>query len=161
MDFLNATLFGEMLTFAVLVFITLKYIWPPIIKAINDRQQKIAEGLEAAERARHDLALAQKESLRLVQEAKVNAAKLIDHAQHQVILLIEQGKGAAQKEGEQTLALVRADIEKEKSSLQQQIQQQIITTALLIAEKILQANMDPDKNQRVIENLLHELNKNN
>ena len=70
MGILNLTLIGEIITFAVLVWFTMKYIWPPIIKAINERQKKIVEGLEAAERGKSNLELAQQQSVKIVQTSK-------------------------------------------------------------------------------------------
>ena len=77
MDKINLTLFGEILTFIVLVWVTMKYVWPPIIKAINDRQQKIAEGLAAGERGQRDLEIAQQKAIQIVQAARIEAKSTI------------------------------------------------------------------------------------
>ena len=77
---LNLTFFGEMITFAVLVFVTMKYIWPPITKAMQDRQQKIALGLAAAERGQHDLEIAQERSAEQLREATKKAHVILEQA---------------------------------------------------------------------------------
>ena len=157
MGIFNLTLFGEMLTFIVLVWVTMKYVWPPIMKAINDRQQKIAEGLAAAERGQHDLEIAQQNSMQFIQEAKIEAAALIEQAQQRSTELIEHGKAKAQEEGDRLLELARKDIEKEKIAARQQLQQQVATLSVMIAEKLIRTNLNAAANKQLLETLIKEL----
>lgn len=157
MDMLNITLFGEILTFIVLVWVTMKYVWPPIMKAINDRQQKITEGLAAAERGQRDLEIAQQKALQFIQEARIGSAALMEQAQQKATELIEHSKTKAQKEGERLLALARSDIEKEKIAAHQQLQKQVAALAVMIAEKLIRTNLNLATNQQLLEKLIKEL----
>jgi F-type H+-transporting ATPase subunit b len=154
MDFLNITFFGEMTTFVVLVWVTMRYIWPPIMQAINDRQQQIANGLAAAERGQHNLELAQQQSTKIIQEAQKKANTLIEQAEWEVVNIVERGKAKALEESERLAKLAQADIEKEKIAAKQGMQQQSAALALQIAEKILRSKIDVATNKKLVEQLL-------
>jgi len=157
---LNFTFFGEILTFAILMWFTMKFVWPPIMKAIDERQQKIAAGLAAAERGEHDLSLAQHQALQILHEAKNKAQELLDQAQQQVNKIIEHGKHEAKEEAQRILHLAQADIETERNIARQQVQQQIAVLALAIVAKFLQTNVDnvlKQSQQRLLEQLSREL----
>jgi len=160
MEMLNATLLGEMLTFIVLVFVTVKYVWPPIMQAINARQKQIAEGLAAAERGQHDLELARSQAIRIIQEAKGQAQDLLDNAKQQSNSIIEHSHMQAKVEGARLLQLAQTDIAKEKIAAQQDLQQHVINLVLLTTEKFLRANVSAVANKQLLDMLTMEIQSN-
>src|SRR3989338_9394725 len=96
---INATLGGQMLTFAVLIWVTMKYIWPPVIKAMEERQKKIAEGLAAAERGKHELELAHRKVAEQLRDAKTQAAEILEQAGHRANAMMDDAKEQARHEG--------------------------------------------------------------
>ena len=151
------TLFGEMLTFAVLVFVTLKYVWPPILKAITERQKQIADGLAAAEHGQHDLQLAQKKAMQIIQQAKSEAQGLLEVARQQGNSIIERSKSQAKNEAARLLQLAQGDIAKEKIAAQQEVQQQAVELALLLSEKFLRANATSVANKELLAQLMRKV----
>ena len=101
---INLTLVVQMIVFATLILITMKWIWPPILKAMDERQRKIAQGLAAADEGEKELAQARDKADAIIREARERANQIIDHAQHRANELIEQAKGAANVEGARILA---------------------------------------------------------
>lgn len=154
---INVTLFGEMLTFAVLVWVTMKYIWPPLTKALNDRQQKIADGLQAAERGHRDLELAQQKVTEQLRDAKNQAGVIIEQANQQANTIIDDGKVKAQLEGDKILATAKNNIEQEILRAKTQLRQQTTEIAVLVAEKILQQHVDAAQQQKMIDELIEEI----
>lgn len=154
---INVTLFGEMLTFAVLVWVTMKYIWPPLTKALNERQQKIADGLQAAERGQRDLELAQQKVTEQLREAKNQAGTIIEQANQQANSIVEDGVSKAHAEGEKVLAATRSNIEQEIIRANTQLRQQTTDIAIKVAEKLLQQHVDATKQQQMIDELIEEI----
>ena len=112
---INLTLFGQMVSFAVFVWFTMKFVWPPIVKALADRQAKIAEGLAAAERGQHEQELAQKRATEVLHEAKGQASEIIGQSQKRAAEIVDEAKGDARAEGQRLLTAARAEIEQEKN----------------------------------------------
>lgn len=110
---IDATLLGQAITFMLLVWFTMKFIWPPLIKALDGRAKTIADGLAAAERGRHDLELAAKRSAETLRDAKQQAQEIIAQAEKRAAELIEQAKHDARTEGGRLIAGAKADIEQE------------------------------------------------
>ena len=110
---INMTLLGQMIAFAIFIWFCMKYVWPPLINAMQERQKKIAEGLQEADRAAKDLELAQKKATDLLREAKEQAAQLIDQANKRGNQLIEEAKDQARAEGDRLKTAAQADIEQE------------------------------------------------
>jgi F-type H+-transporting ATPase subunit b len=157
MGILNFTFIGEIITFIVLVWFTMKFIWPPVIKAINERQRKIAEGLEAAERGRASLEVSQQQAIKIINQAKKEAVTIIAEAKQQVVEIVEHGKVKAQEEADRLLVLAKSDVEKEKAAAKQELRKQVAILAVMAAEKIIQANINPAINQQLIEQLFAEI----
>lgn len=153
----NATLFGQMITFALLVIFTTKYVWPPIIQALTDRQQKIADGLAAAERGARELELAQHKATDAMREAKVEATKIIERADRRSVQLIEEAKGQARNEAEKILEMAKADIEKERQHARDTLSSEIASIALASAEKLLGKQMDTAANNAMLDDLIAEV----
>lgn len=154
---LNVTLFGQMITFAFFVWFTMKYIWPPMLKALEDRKQKIADGLAAAERGKHELELAKQKSIELLHEAKIQAAHIIEETHKRAAQLLEEAKDSAQNESKRLLAAGSAEIEREKNKARQELKGQIAKLAMTGAEKILAHNIDAAANSALLDKLITEL----
>ena len=93
---INATIIGQFITFAILVWFTMKYVWPPIIKAMHDREKKIAGGLEAAERSKRELEMAEHKVIAIIREAKQQATQIIEQANLHSAQLVEEAKVTSQ-----------------------------------------------------------------
>lgn len=154
---INATLLGQFITFAVLVWFTMKYVWPPIMKAIHDRQVKIAEGLSAAERGVHELELAQHKALELLRDAKIQAAEILDKANKRGAGIIDESKERAREEGERLISIAKAEIAQEVFAAKQQLRDQIAQIAIAGAEKILQKHIDVSSDENLIQQLVTEI----
>lgn len=151
---INVTLFGEMLTFAVLVWVMMRYIWPPLMKAIEERQQKIATGLEAAERGKNALELAQTNIAEQLRQTKIEAATMLNQANQQAGDVIEKTKAAAEGERVKILAQAKIDIEQEVNSAKYVLQQQTVDLAITAAEKILQQKIDDVTQKKMVDELI-------
>lgn len=156
---INVTLFGEMLTFAVLVWVTMKYIWPPLIKAIEERQQKIAAGLEASERGKRELELAQTHITEQLQQAKIAASEILNRANQQANHVALEGKHALQLERTKVLAQTKLDIEQEAIKAEQVLRQHTVDLVLTTTEKILQEKVNPTTQATLIDGLIASISK--
>ncbi len=154
---INATLIGQMITFAVFVVFTMKYVWPPITRAMQQREKTIADGLAAGERGHKDLELAQGKSVEILQEARETAANIVNQANSRADHLIEQAKHVAQKEGERLIALARIEIEQEVHQAKRQLQDQIASLALNMAEKVVQRDIDASTHKQLLDKMVAEI----
>lgn len=154
---LNATLLGQMITFAFFVWFTMKYVWPPIIKALHDRQKKIAEGLAAAERGVHELELAQQKAKEKLREAKIHANDIIDQTNIRALQMIEDARLEAKHEAERILAMGKKELQQEVELAKQALRQQIVDIAIRGAERILKKNIDKAANSALVEKLITEI----
>lgn len=154
---LNATLIGQMITFALLVIFTMKFVWPPLTKALQERQQKIAEGLAAAERGKHELELSQHKATEQLRDAKVQAAKIIEQADKRASHMIDEAKEKARHEGDRLLEVARGEIEQERLQMRDALMTQVAGIALSGAEKILGQKIDMAANSDMIDKLIAEV----
>lgn len=151
---INITLFGEMLTFAVLIWVTMRYIWPPLMKAIYDRQQKIASGLEAALRGKEELALARANVIEQLRQTKAETVLLLNQASQQAEDLIAKSKAIAQMERDKILAQAQLDIKQEINNAKNTLQQQTADLVIIATEKMLQQKIDNVTQKKLIDNLI-------
>lgn len=154
---LNLTLLGQMITFAILVWFTMKYIWPPITQAMQARQQKIADGLAAAERGVHELELAQHKAADRLRDAKIQAAEIIDKANKRATQLIEEAKQQARSEGKRLLAIAQSEIEQEMQQAKQTLREQLAGVVVAGVEKVLERSVDVSANNEIFEKLADEI----
>lgn len=154
---LNLTLLGQMVSFLFFVWVTMKYVWPFITQALDERQAKIADGLAAAERGQHDLVLAQRRSADLLREAKSQAAEIVDQAHRRGMQLIEESKEKAKQEGVRQLELAKAEIKQEKNNAAYALRKEVANVALIGAEKILQRHIDEAANGELVDRLIEEI----
>lgn len=154
---INLTLLGQMIAFAIFVWFCMKFVWPPLINAMQERQKKIAEGLQEADRAAKDLELAQKKATDTLREAKEQAAQLIEQANKRASQLIEEAKEQARAEGDRLKTAAQADIEQEVQRAKEQLRAQVAALSLLGAEKILQTSVNQDAHGKMLEQLAAQL----
>jgi len=154
---INSTLIGQAIAFAIFVVFCMKFVWPPLINAINERQRKIAEGLSAAEKAKADLATAEQDVQDELNLAKSKAAALIEQANKSANQLVEDAKIQAQAEGERIRQQAKAAIDQEISQARETLRAQVAELSVLGAEKILQDNVDAQKHASMLDQLAAKL----
>jgi F-type H+-transporting ATPase subunit b len=154
---INLTLIGQMIAFVCFVMFCMKYVWPPILAAMAEREKKIADGLAAADRASHDLELAQEKAVERLKEAKHEAAGIIDAANKRGIQLVEEAKGAAVVEADRVKTAAQADIEQQSNRAREQLRGQVAALALAGAEKVLGATIDQKAHAELVDKLAAEL----
>jgi F-type H+-transporting ATPase subunit b len=154
---INLTLIGQMIAFVCFVMFCMKYVWPPIMAAMAEREKKIADGLAAADRASHDLELAQEKAVERLKEAKHEAAGIIDAANKRSAQLVDEAKQAAIAEAERVKLAAQAEIEQESNRAREQLRGQVAALALAGAEKVLGAAIDQKAHADLVDKLAAEL----
>ena len=150
---INLTLFGQLIAFVDFVAFCMRFVWPPIVSAMAERQQKIADGLAAADRASHDLELAHKRVTEEMANAKREAAVIIDAANKRAAALIDEAKVAAVAEADRVKAAAAAEVEQERARAQEQLMSQVSSLALAGAEKVLGSEIDAAKHAELLKSL--------
>ncbi|MCH1601905.1 MAG: F0F1 ATP synthase subunit B [Luminiphilus sp.] len=153
---INLTIIGQILAFIAFVAFCMRYVWPPILAAMEERQKKIADGLAAADRASHDLELAQKEAVDRLAEAKKDAASIVEAANKRAAAVVDEAKVAAVAEADRVKELASAEVEREKAQAKEQLLTQVSSLAIAGAEKVLAAEIDADKHAALLEQLVKE-----
>lgn len=154
---INATLIGELIAFLVFVLFCMKYVWPPIIGAIEARQQKIADGLAASDRAEQDLRLAQEKAKQQLVDAKAQASAVIDQAKKREAQIIEEAAVKAQAERDKILAQAKAEVDAERIRAKEELRKQVAALAVAGAERILQRSIDEAAHSDILDKLVAEL----
>jgi F-type H+-transporting ATPase subunit b len=154
---INATLIGELIAFLVFVLFCMKYVWPPIIGAIEARQQKIADGLAASDLAEKELQSAQEKAKQQLVEAKAQASALIDQAKKREAQIIDEAATKAQAEREKILTQAKAEVEAERIRAKEELRKQVAALAVAGAERILQRSIDEAAHSDILEKLVTEL----
>jgi F-type H+-transporting ATPase subunit b len=154
---LNATIIGQTISFLVFVWFCMKYVWPPLMNAIEDRQTKIAEGLEASERGEKDLQLAQDKASQYLVDAKSQAAEIIDQANRRHAQILDSAKDDARSEAAKIKAGADAEIEQEVIRAKEQLRSQVAGLAVQGAEKILERSIDADAHRDILDKLATEI----
>lgn len=154
---INLTLLGQLIAFAIFTWFCMKFVWPPITAAMDARQKKIAEGLDAAGRAERDLQLAQEKAAEMLRETKQSAAELIEKANKTASEIVEEAKQQARAEGERLLESAKAEIDLEVNRVKEDLRKQVSVLAIAGAEKILGATVDASAHNDLVEQLAKEL----
>ena len=154
---INLTLIGQMIAFVCFVLFCMKYVWPPILAAMAEREKKIADGLAAADRASHDLELAKEKAVERLKDAKTEAAGIIDAANKRGNQLVEEAKGTAVVEADRVKASAQAEIEQEANRAREHLRGQVAALSLAGAEKVLGAEIDREAHNELLEKLATEL----
>ena len=154
---INATLIGQFITFAILIWFTMKYVWPPITKAMHEREKKIAAGLEAAERGKRELEIAEHKSLSIIREARQQATQIIEQANLHSAQLIEEAKTHAKQEGLRIVDLAQGEIDRDVAQAKETLKTHLATLAIAGAEKIIQRNLDAKAHDDLLNELAAEI----
>ncbi len=154
---INATLLGQAISFVIFVWFCMRFIWPPLTKALQDRQKTIADGLAAAERGAQDKKLAQERAKQEMREAKAQAAEIIAQAQKRAGAIVEESKDDARVEGERLLTAARAEIDQETNRAREQLRGQVAKLSIAGAEKILRREIDAAANKDIVDSVVSQL----
>lgn len=154
---INATLIGQMIAFAVFVAFCMKYVWPPIMQALEERKKKIADGLAAAERGRHEQELAEKRAQQVIHEAKDQANDIISQAQKRGNEIVDESKDNARVEGERILNSAKAEIDQEANRARDELKAQVGGIALAGAGKILGREIDEKAHTDLLDELVSRI----
>ena len=154
---MNATILGQTVAFIVFVWFCMKFVWPPLMGAIEARQKEIAEGLSSAERAKKDLALAQDHATEQLKEAKLQSAQIVELANKRKAQIVEDATREAQAEREKILTQAQAEVEAERNRVKEELRKQVAALALVGAEKILERQIDAAANSDIVEKVVAEL----
>jgi len=151
------TLIAQALTFAILIWFTAKFVWPPLMLAIENRQKTIADGLAAAERGKHDLDLAAKRSAELLREAKEKAADILASGDKRASEIVEAAKLQAKVEADRIISGAKAEIEQETFRAKEQLRSHVSAIALAGAAKILGREVDAKAHNDLLDKLVAEM----
>jgi F-type H+-transporting ATPase subunit b len=154
---INATLLGQMIWFALFIWITMKFVWPPLQKAMAERQQQIADGLAAAERGKHDLELAAKRSADALREAKDRANGITADAEKRARQIVEEAKEAAKGEAEKVYAAKMAELEQDIERARTMLRERVAELAVAGAEKILRREVNAGAHAEMLTALQKDL----
>ena len=153
----NATLIGQSITFIFFVWFCMKFVWPPIMNALETRKKQIADGLAAADRGKHELELAAKKAGDNMRDAKAQAAEVIAQAEKRAAQVIEEAKTAAKEEGDRQLAAAQANIAQETNRAREGLREQVAALAVAGAEKILRREVNAQTHADLLGQLKAEL----
>ncbi|PCJ32245.1 MAG: F0F1 ATP synthase subunit B [Gammaproteobacteria bacterium] len=154
---LNATIIGQMIAFAVFVAFCMKFVWPPIMAALEERTKKIADGLAAAERGRHEQELAEKRATQVIHEAKEQANEIISQAQRRGNEIVDESKDNARVEGDRILTSAKAEIEQETNRAKDELRLQVGSVAIAGAAKIISREIDDKAHTDLLEELVSQI----
>lgn len=154
---INLTFFGQMISFGILVWFTMKFIWPPLNAAIESRQKTIADGLAAAERARQELKDADSRVADEIRKAREEATQIVERANQQYNQIVDKAKVDAVAEGARQKAIAQAEIDSLSHQAREVLRQQVATLAVSGAEKILKREIDQARHRDLLDALAKEI----
>ena len=153
----NATLIGQMITFAIFVWICMKYIWPPLMNALEQRNARISEGLAAAERGQKDLEEAKVKVSESLNDAKQQAQEIINQAQKRANEIVDEAKDSAREEADKIKAAASVDIDQQVTAAREQLRKEVSTIALQGAQRILKREVDAKAHAEVLDELAAQI----
>jgi len=154
---INMTLIGQTIAMIVFVWFCMKFIWPPILTALEERQQQIEEGLAAADKGKESLVKAAAEADEIVDEARKQATGILDQAHARANEIVADGKSDGVKERERQLGAAKAEIEQEANRAREELRGQVSAIAIASAEKILNREIDGKAHDDILGKLAQEL----
>ncbi len=153
----NATLIGQMITFALFVWVCMKYIWPPLMTVLEERNKRIADGLAAAQQGQKDLEEAQTKVTDSLNDAKTQAQEIINQAQKRANEIVDEAKESAREEADKIKAAASTDIEQQVTAAREQLRQEVSVIALAGAEQILKREVDAKAHADVLDELVAQI----
>jgi len=154
---ITVTLFAQSFSFFLFVVFTMKYVWPPIMNALNERTKKIADGLAEAEKGHHELELAEKRSAEILREGKEKSKEFIDQAQKRHDEIVDEAKDAARDEADKIKTAATADIDQQVNSAREHLRKEVSVIALAGAEQILKREVDAKAHAAVLDELVAQI----
>ena len=154
---MNATLIGQGIAFAVFVWFCMKYVWPPLLGAIEERQKKIADGLEASKKGEKDLELAQQKAEQQIADAKQQASEIVEQAKRRANQLVDEETQRGHEEREKIIAQGHAEVDAERNRVKEDLRKQVAALAVSGAEKILEREIDAEAHNDIVEKLVADL----
>jgi F-type H+-transporting ATPase subunit b len=154
---INFTLFAQAIVFTAFIWFTVKFVWPPLLRAIEARQKQIADGLAAGEQGKKSLEVSAKQAEQAIQEARVRAAEIIAQAEKRDAQMVEAAKVAAKAEGDREKAAAKADIQQEAQRAREQLREQVAALAVAGAEKILRREVDAKAHAELLDGIKKQL----
>jgi len=154
---INATIIGQAIVFLILIWFSVKFIWPPLLKAIEDRQKRIADGLAAAERGQKELHQANDEAATIVNEAREKALKIVDQANRRSNEIIEEARATALSEGQRLVGDARQEVALEQARARDTLRKDVAKLAVAGASRLLEREIDPAAHAELIEQLAREI----
>jgi F-type H+-transporting ATPase subunit b len=156
---INATLIGQVIVFVILIWFTMRFIWPHIINAVEERQRKIAEGLAFAEKSEKSLADAKSAANELIKEARAQAAKIVEQANRRSNELVDEARGVATAEGQRLVAEARQNVALESTRAREQLRKEVASIAVAGAGKLLGREIDAKTHADLLEKLALEIER--
>ena len=154
---INATLIAQMIVFGILIWVTMKFIWPPLTKAMDDRARRIGEGLAAADRSQRDLAQTQDKVNEALKEARVKASEIIDQAHQRGVQIVDAAKHDAVAEGVRQKSLAESEIAAAATRAREDLRKQVSALAVTGAEKLLRREIDAGAHKVLLDELAAQL----
>ena len=154
---INLTLIGQSITFIFFVMFVMKFVWPPLVAALEERKATIADGLAAAEKGKHDGELAKQRVLDTLKDAKVQAQDIINLAEKRASEIVEESKDNARAEGDRIIAAANAELEQEVNRAREQLRGQVVSLAVSGASKVLKREIDEKANEDLLKDLVAQL----
>jgi len=154
---INVTLVAQAVVFAAFIWFTARFVWPPLMRAIEARQKTIADGLAAAEQGRTSLEVSKRQSEEAMKDARGRAADIIAQAEKRAAQMIEEAKNAAKEEAGREKVAARAEIEQERTRAREQLRDQVASLAVAGAEKILRREVDAKAHSQLLDDIKKQL----
>jgi len=153
----NLTLIAQAVAFALFIWFTVKFVWPPLLRAIETRQKTIADGLAAGEQGRKSLEVSSKQAEQAIQDARGRAAEIVTQAEKRAAQVVEEAKANAKAEGEREKTAAKADIQQEVSRAREKLRDQVAALAVAGAEKILRREVDAKAHADLLDAIKEQL----
>ncbi len=154
---INATLIGQSIAFFLFVLFVMKYVWPPLMAALDERKKQIADGLAAAERGHHEHELSEQRAKEVIREAHEEASQIISRAQQRASEVVDESKGKAVDEADRIIDSARSTIEQETNSAREQLRSQVSALALAGVSQILNREVNEADHQQILTELSAKL----
>ena len=153
---INLTLVGQLITFAIVVWFTMRFVWPPLMAKLDERQTAIADGLAAASQAAEDLVKAEQDAKHMLESAKVQAQQLLDLANKRAVALVDSAKVDALAEGQRMIGVAKTEISREIAAARESLRHQVAAIAVAGAEKILGKEINQAANQQLLDDVINQ-----
>jgi F-type H+-transporting ATPase subunit b len=154
---INFTLFAQAIVFAAFIWFTVRFVWPPLLRAMETRQKTIADGLAAGEQGRKSLEISSRQAEQTIQEARSRATDILAQAEKRSAQMIDEARGAAKEEAGREKAAAKAEIDQERTRAREQLRDQVASLVVAGAEKILRREVDAKVHAQLLDEIKRQL----